>query len=151
MHDAEQQRARQVALGVADLLGHEVRVLPAAVREQHRDQRRAQRDQRRRGAPCGAAPAAAAARPAPAARGQREPGEDQPASATSLRHREDVLRRRAGPDAEVVDDGEQHDRRDGERLDQRRGQAGQVRGVVGEVIPTAAMPPVSMTSSRVQP
>jgi hypothetical protein len=96
--DAEQQPARQVATRVAHLAGEERRRLPAAVGEEHRPQRGAERSHQaeRNGsiehcARCLAVP-----------RREDRAADDQASDGHHLEHHEEVLRRRPGAHAEAV-------------------------------------------------
>ena len=130
-HDqhAAHQRARQGALGLDDLLGDEVGLLPPAVGEEHRHERgaggeqpvaRGHRRGGQRGAP--ASPGSARARPA----------DDQRHEGAELEHREHVHGDRTGLDADVVDAGQQDDRGDRDRHRQAMREPGERERVIGE-------------------
>ena len=109
--DAEQQRPRQVALGPRSSPITKPDGLPAAVGEQHRHERRAERRdevERRRPVEHGRE------RDALAAEG-REAGRDEAEDRDGLQHHQQRLHAAARAHAEAVDGGERRERQHGDR------------------------------------
>ena len=130
-HNAQHQRARQIPLRLDDLLGDEVGLLPAAVGEQDGDERGTEGDgggQQSDRSSCGHPE-----RSEGDGRAHNENrGPDQRGQRRELQDREDVLRHSRGLHAHVVNPGEHHDRRDGERHGERLRQTGERQRVIRE-------------------
>src|SRR5207247_3472106 len=126
--DAHHQRPRQVPLRLDNLFGDEVGLLPAAGGEEDGGEGGAQRDE-------GGEPTVGQSRAGSGSDGRgrdEDRGGDQRRQRRELQDREDVLGHGRRLHADVVDPGEQHDRRDGERDGERLGKPGQRQRVVGE-------------------